>query len=93
MPSAALEQADRKPLRLEPLLRSRPTRNSGLVFEEPLSHERLKIERQLCLLMDDGFGHPAGHHEQLLCGVGLERRKADSGEHPLWGLKRVQPGS
>jgi hypothetical protein len=34
--------------------------------------------------MDDSFGHLAGRHEQLLCGMELERLKADSGEHPLW---------
>jgi hypothetical protein len=34
--------------------------------------------------MDGGFGHHAGPHELVLCGVELERRKADCGENPLW---------
>ena len=33
--------------------------------------------------------HDAGRHELILCGVELERRKADRGEHPL----RVLTGS
>jgi hypothetical protein len=40
-----------------------------------------------------GYGHLAGSHELLLCGIELERRKTDHGEHPFWvsGVNRFSP--